>query len=177
MRAFFAIPMPEDARDVLRIAQRRLAGIDGVVWTKEENFHLTLAFLGEIDADGLRASRERLANVAFEPATIRIEGLSAFPSASRARVLWAGIAVGGRWLRDLASALQPSCDANEAEPFVPHVTIGRAHRSRDALDAAEAIERDTSSVRSMSFAAAPVVLYESLRTAQGSRYREIARRG
>jgi len=163
VRAFFAIPMPEDARDVLRIAQRRLAGIHGVVWTKEENFHLTLAFLGEIDAAGLRSSRERLANVAFEPATIRIEGLSAFPSASRARVLWAGIAGGGRWLRDLASALQPSCDANEAEPFVPHVT--------------SAIERDTGSVRSMSFAAAPVVLYESLRTAQGSRYREIARRG
>ena len=80
-------------------------------------------------------------------------------------------------MRDLASALQPSCNANEAEPFVPHVTIGRAHRSRDAIDVASAIERDTGSVRSMSFAAAPVVLYESQRTAQGSRYREIARRG
>jgi 2'-5' RNA ligase len=169
--------MPEDARDVLRIAQRRLAGIDGVVWTKEENFHLTLAFLGEIDADGLRSSRERLAHVAFEPATIRIEGLSAFPSASRARVLWAGIAGGGRWLRDLASALQPSCDANEAEPFVPHVTIGRAHRSRDALDVASAIEGVSGSVHSKPFVAAPVVLYESVRTEQGSRYLEIARRG
>jgi len=57
------------------------------------------------------------------------------------------------------------------------VQDGDADLLADALDAAEAIERDTSSVRSMSFAAAPVVLYESLRTAQGSRYREIARRG
>lgn len=177
MRAFFAIPMPQDARDVLLLAQRRLAGLDCVAWTKEENFHLTLAFLGEVDEPGLRAARERLANVSFAPATIHIEGLSAFPSASRARVLWAGIAGGGRWLRDLASALQLACDANEAEPFVPHVTIGRAHRSREVLDAADAIERVSGSVRSMPFAAAPVVLYESVRTEKGSRYREIARRG
>ena len=48
MRAFFAIPMPDAARDVLLQAQRQLAGLEGVSWTPAANFHLTLAFLGHV---------------------------------------------------------------------------------------------------------------------------------
>lgn len=177
MRAFFAIPMPEVAREALFDAQRQLGELDGVAWTPAGNFHLTLAFLGEIDEVEARAARARLAEVAWECEPIRIEGLSAFPSTQRARVLWAGVAGAERQLASLAAALQPTSRETEVEPFVPHVTIGRARRSVPTIDAGSAISRVASSVRSPLFPCAPLVLYESVRTQDGSRYREIARRG
>jgi len=176
VRAFFAIPMPEAAREALLLAQRQLDGLEGVSWTGADNFHLTLAFLGEIDEEGVQSARSRLSSVVVEHDLIRIDGLSAFPSAHSARVLWAGIAGGQRCLQRLADALRPALESMRAEPFVPHVTIGRVRSGCAPLDAAERIARVSASVRSAAFQSAPVVLYESVRTQQGSRYRELARR-
>ena len=173
MRAFFAIPMPDAARDVLLQAQRQLAGLEGVSWTPAANFHLTLAFLGEIDEVEAHAARTRLAEVAFEREPIRIDGLSAFPCVRGARVLWAGIAGAERQLAALALALRSPDPGIGAEPFVPHVTIGRARRA--PVDAQAAIARVGGAVRSAAFPCAPIVLYESVRTPMGSRYRELAR--
>jgi 2'-5' RNA ligase len=73
-----------------------------------------------------------------------VEGLGAFPSVSRARVVWAGTHDGPPALARLAGAvdtvLAPLGFAAETRPFTGHVTLGRVRQPhRDpALEAAVA---------------------------------------
>ena len=48
MRLFVAISLPEDVRDELA---RLGHGLPGARWVAPENLHLTLRFIGEVDAD------------------------------------------------------------------------------------------------------------------------------
>jgi 2'-5' RNA ligase len=67
-----------------------------VVWVGPDSFHVTLKFLGAVDADRLGALTETLtsAAAACEPFQLGIRGLGAFASPARPRVLWAGIEAG-----------------------------------------------------------------------------------
>ena len=49
MRLFFALPLPGEAKDRLRapLEAAKKAGGDGVSFTRIEQLHFTLAFLGE----------------------------------------------------------------------------------------------------------------------------------
>lgn len=174
MRAFFAIPMPEAGREALAAAQASLSSAAGLAWTEPVNFHLTLAFLGEVDDRELEAARLRLVQTSVPRESARLCGVGAFPSLACARVLWVGVRGAGESLSRLHAELRSRQWGQTERPFVPHVTIARA-RGASAVDlrrlAGDVANRDIGS-----FELAPVVLYESLRSPSGSRYREIARR-
>lgn len=98
------------------------------------DLHFTLAFLGPTPDDRVEGLRARLAEVAAaqRPFEVRIEGLGAFPSYQRPRVLWAGLEAGpGRSaLVALARRVRRACLAAGCPPdangtFEPHVTLGR----------------------------------------------------
>lgn len=107
-------------------------GIKGV---EDENIHLTLRFIGEVPDDYVPRISECVARVnEFTKFNMRIEGVGAFPSVSRPRVLWVGIAEGFDKLRSIRSRLE-ECLRRYAEPdreeFVPHITVGRVKGSYD----------------------------------------------
>jgi 2'-5' RNA ligase len=92
--------------------------------------HVTLAFIGHVDAPRADAIRSALAApVACRPFDVAIEGVGAFPERGAPRVVWAGITQG----RDRVAALEREVSARlagvgvptEARPYHPHVTIGR----------------------------------------------------
>src|SRR5258707_9094102 len=61
-------------------------------WVRPENLHVTLKFIGNVDADKLDAIRAALADVrSGGAAELRFCGLGFFPNEKRPRVLWAGI--------------------------------------------------------------------------------------
>lgn len=133
-RAFVAIALPATVAEVLQSIQDRLAPeTPGVRWTgATSGFHLTLAFLGDVPDAELPALSRAMA-MAAEPAaplSLRLEGLGAFPSPSRPRVLWAGIGGPGRAeLTPLRSAIAAALGTLGHPPaddrFRPHVTLGR----------------------------------------------------
>lgn len=174
MRAFFAIPMPAAQRDALVRAQRGLGSLGGVAWTKPDNFHLTLAFLGEVDDAELGSARERLGRLPMPRGSASLVGLGAFPSPEAAKVLWVAVRGADDSLRTMAKALQPGHRAAVDELFVPHVTIGRA-RGDGAIDVRR-LDVAAGAWDCGEFDLEPVVLYESVRSANGSRYREVARK-
>ncbi|MFZ2501098.1 MAG: RNA 2',3'-cyclic phosphodiesterase, partial [Nocardioides sp.] len=93
MRLFVALRPPESAVAALDefLAVRRSAA--RFRWTSAEQFHITLAFLPEAPErvlDDLAARLERAA-AKRRPLQTRLAGGGAFPNASRARVLWAGL--------------------------------------------------------------------------------------
>ena len=136
-RLFIAIRMPEQIKDAVAAAQSELREAlpeRGVTWTKREQLHLTLKFLGNVDAQCVDALNEQLraACQGFAPLTLRAECVGAFPDARLPRVVWAGLSDAEGQLLKVQSAVEAASQTfTVLEPekkFTGHVTLGRAKR-------------------------------------------------
>lgn len=137
-RTFIAVEVPEAVAGRLRRLQQQLAGeVPGVRWVDTPPFHVTLAFLGDVahaDLNGVcRAVAEAAA--AHAPLELTLEGLGAFPDATRPRVVWAGVS--GAGVEELAALQAAVAEAvarehypTDGKPFHPHVTLGRLKPGR-----------------------------------------------
>jgi RNA 2',3'-cyclic 3'-phosphodiesterase len=102
-----------------------------VSWVAADNFHVTVKFLGAVDEARLPAVIDVLHAAVPRHArfTIDVGGLGAFPSATRARVLWAGVVAGDGALAALAATVDTALASlgfpREARAFSPHITVGR----------------------------------------------------
>jgi 2'-5' RNA ligase len=108
-------------------------------WTRPEQIHLTLNFLGAI-AMARIPEIERALSAACEGRrrhTVRVAGLGCFPNRSRPRIIWAGLAGDLRPVEELKKAMDSgflACGCvGEDRPFQAHLTIGRVSE----LNAAE----------------------------------------
>lgn len=130
-RCFVAIPVGHELRAVLAtsVAEwRRTPDLAGLRWSEPEAWHLTLAFLGGVppaDIPRLAAALE-VAGLGYETHELRASGVGGFPSTSRARVAWYGVADPSGRLSALAEAVRQALALPAAEPFRAHVTLGRA---------------------------------------------------
>lgn len=132
-----AILLDERVRAALdaEIARLRPVGRD-VAWVASGNLHVTLKFLGAVDEERIPAVSAAItrAATARPPFELVVQGLGAFPTLTRPRVVWAGLAEGASALRDLAAAvdreLTPLGFAPEGRPFAAHVTLGRVREPR-----------------------------------------------
>ena len=139
-RCFIAVPLPEglraDLTDVVAAWRGEPHGPD-LRWTDPAGWHVTLAFLGWIEA-GL--SEEILARLVLpareaEPVDLASGGVGAFPSPRRARVLWYGLTdadgIAASLTKGIWRALAPIVPgAHDESPFRPHVTLARARAER-----------------------------------------------
>lgn len=99
-----------------------------------EQWHLTLAFLGEVPPNRITELTSRLDRAAARthPPAIALAGLGAFPCARRARVLWAGVHGDRDALTRLAervnAAARGSGVPTEARGYRPHLTLAHARQ-------------------------------------------------
>jgi RNA 2',3'-cyclic 3'-phosphodiesterase len=111
--------------------------LDGWRWVPPEQWHLTLAFLGQIADERVDELTRRMGLAArrHEPFDLRLGGIGAFSNARRAKVLWTGV----EGDRDALKALADSVSAGarrakidvEERKYRPHVTLGRRRASVD----------------------------------------------
>ena len=141
MRTFVAVFPPPEIRRALVGAARELPVVGEVRWARPENVHLTLKFLGNVSGEDLDGVAEALEPVRprHGPFEAELSGFGAFPSARRARILWAGIGEGSEPLRALArdveTSLEPLGFEREDRAYVPHLTLGRARGRPVSLEA------------------------------------------
>jgi 2'-5' RNA ligase len=147
MRLFFALQLPEEARERLRpvVEAARRAGESGVGFGRVEQLHFTLAFLGEQPEEAVQRAGEAAESVRELPAfELAIGGRGAFPSLGRPRVLWLGVSQGAAELCAVAERLRAGLRARgfalEDRDFKPHLTLGRVkprgqREARRAIDA------------------------------------------
>lgn len=137
IRAFVAIPLPEDLLDQLDRLQRKLeidAPPNTIRWVRKGGIHLTLKFLGDTDRKKLPEITDALGAVAHHapPCTLFARGLGCFPNAHRPRVLWVGIEEPTGRLAALQDAIEevmvPFGYEREKRGFHPHLTLGRVQR-------------------------------------------------
>ena len=109
-------------------------------WTKAENIHLTLKFLGEIEDSRADMVKEKLYSVSkvFSQFSLKISGSGSFPGRKRPRVFWLGMEQSHenplftvhKWIEDNLHTLGFE---KEKRRFSPHLTIGRV-RSKYPAD-------------------------------------------
>src|SRR5262249_53370441 len=126
------IEIPSEIKSALAALQTELrrAGAD-VSWTRPENLHLTLKFLGEVDEARVVEVEEAcvLSAAEFRQFTLSLNDTGVFPNTRQPRVLWAGLSgdVGNvvEMHRRLDERLAPIGFKREEKKLHPHLTIGR----------------------------------------------------
>jgi RNA 2',3'-cyclic 3'-phosphodiesterase len=145
IRSFIAIELPQEVKAGLRQIQ---AGFKSghpasARWVDPEGIHLTLQFLGNVDADKIEAIQQALkqAAIAVPPFHLELKGLGAFPSLRRAQVVWVGLRGDLDKLQVLQKRIETSLLPLGFEPekraFTPHLTLARMR------DMASPLERQT----------------------------------
>ena len=131
VRCFVAIEIPKPVQALLKPVQTHLQSeIPKVSWTKLDNFHLTLKFLGDVQSEAVGAVSEAVQNIAATQSSFSIEfgGIGAFPSLARPRVIWVGIKDGAAVVSHLAKAVNLELKRlgfPTDNRFHPHLTLGR----------------------------------------------------
>lgn len=123
---FVALALPEAVRGVLGgLAQP----LPGVAWTRPEQLHVTLRFLGDVPTAQIPAMIERLSEVKVAPFVLPLEGCGTFPPNAPPRVLWIGVGQGHPRLFQLRQRLDDAllaCGLQfDVRMFHPHVTLAR----------------------------------------------------
>lgn len=131
-RVFIAINLPEDVKKQLSLFQLKLPDLP-CRWTKKENLHITLVFLGYVKDEELPEILEVVRTVASKnsPFLINLKKICYGPTDKKPpRMVWAE----GEKSRELAilqtdleNALQGEVSnfKGEARAFAPHITLGR----------------------------------------------------
>jgi 2'-5' RNA ligase len=135
VRLFVALDLPDPVRaDLAALVERlRAEAPPGLRWPAPERWHLTVAFLGDVDDARQAALLPRLARVAGRhPALpLQVAGGGRFDG----RVLWAGLdgdtQALGRLAASVAAQARHAGVPMEDRPYRAHLTLARSDRPRD----------------------------------------------
>lgn len=148
MRAFLGLEVPESARRALSGIRARLRENNtvypGLRWTRPENLHLTVRFLGDISESlgDMLTARLRGSLRSFGPVFLQIDSVAWFPP-RRPSVLAAGLSRSER-LDELFRIVENDAVAlglpAESRTGHPHITVARL-RERNGRGFPEIEER------------------------------------
>ena len=133
-RLFVAVAIPEVVKAKMEEAQaelRRAVPGHGVRWTRREQFHLTLKFLGDVDAARVEALGEVICAACRGVGVLhlRAERVGFFPDLRYPRVVWTGVQDQAERLPRLQQAVDAATRdftiEQKDERFTGHVTLAR----------------------------------------------------
>ncbi|MCL5735383.1 MAG: RNA 2',3'-cyclic phosphodiesterase [Actinobacteria bacterium] len=173
-RLFIGVPLPDSLYRHIREAQELLPKMGGLRVLKEEQWHVTVAFLGSVGAETGQLVRDIVESI--PQGTSGEAWLGSFlmlPSANRARVVTLAIeddqGVFGRVFEAVMSSLEAAkIMEREKRPFRPHLTIARL-RTPGPVKPRSEIDR-------VRFAVKSVCLYKSELRREGAIYTVLTRR-
>ena len=130
IRTFIAVEIaPMTIASITSAITQLKPKLPAIRWVAPANFHLTVKFLGDIEASQVDAigAALQLALALFPRCTINAKGLGVFPELRQPKILWVGFF--GDELARLAASIDRALLAlgffAEPREFTPHLTIGR----------------------------------------------------
>jgi 2'-5' RNA ligase len=170
-RLFVAIRLPEEVRAPL---VDLMEGVEGARWQSEDQLHLTLRFIGEVDArlaDDIDAALQSVHHPRFQ---LALSGLGVFDRRGQPTALWAGVSA-----HEPLKALHKKIDqalgragvAPERRAYLPHITIARFGRGAGPL---QPLLESAGGLSSPFFTVEEFRLYESHLTPAGASYTPVA---
>jgi 2'-5' RNA ligase len=136
-----------------------------ISWTKRENRHITLFFLGLLDDEYLIDIEENLRNACYEFSMFDIlfTKISVGPEIAKPKMVWLTGEM-SQQLIDLHHTIRraiPSFAKDEKKQFSPHITLGRIRKSR-FVGKEEVLTQIHKEIR-IPVSVETVVLFESIR--------------
>jgi len=169
IRLFVALEIPETIRKRLLLIQ---GGVPGVRWQTEEQMHLTLRFIGDVNEVEAQDVDDALSALRVPRFHLELAGVGEFSSKQQPHALWAGVRSSPELMhlqRKVSTALQRLGLSSDAHKYTPHVTLARLRHApedkivefltHNALFASGAFEVDH------------FALFSSMLTSDGSIYR------
>ena len=134
-RLFVGLELPASCKTTLHSLDPHLTGLR---WLVEEQLHLTLSFLGNVETPEEDRLREALREIRVPPFFLPVYGVGIFNGRGQPSIVWAGVGKGHPHLFTLHRHIQDAVLhvglEPDLKPFHPHITIGRAKGiSRQAL--------------------------------------------
>lgn len=150
-------------------------GVENAHWQRDNQLHLTLAFIGDASRKVTQEIEYALADIRFDPFELSLAGVGMFGKPKNPKTLWAGVANKAPLLHlheKVATALQRIDVEVDRRKYKPHVTLARFRRGAQArvgdwLTANENLATGSSQIESF-------LLLSSERTSEGSFYRHEA---
>jgi 2'-5' RNA ligase len=170
-RLFVAIRPPEQIRDFLIDA---MDDSPDFRWQADEQLHLTLRFIGEVDRPLANDLADALAALRAEPIEVRVKGVGRFEQRNSG-ALWAGVEPKPP-LAALAAKVERACVGVGLDPehraYHPHITLARwkgrrSHEVHRFLERRRGLVSEPFNVRSFG-------LFESRLSRHGAHYEEVS---
>jgi 2'-5' RNA ligase len=171
-RLFVAIRPPAAIRQLLLGA---MGGVSGARWQSDDQLHLTLRFIGEVDRHRAGDIHAALGAIHQAPFEVALSGISAFERRGQAETVWAGVTP-----HEPLRALHKKVDAALARvgvppderAYLPHITLARLKRSSGHVGN---LLEQTGGLSSPPFAVDSFALFESTLTPDGAVYSIVER--
>ena len=170
-RLFVAIRPPRPIRERLLAT---MGGVRGARWLEEDQLHLTLRFIGEVDRHVAGDVHAALASVHHPRFEIALNGIGAFERRGEPVVIWAGVTP-HEPLKALHKKIDQACLRAGVEPdrraYAPHITLARLGRGAGPV---QSMIEDSGALASEPFAVDEFRLYESELGADGAVHNLVA---
>ena len=170
-RLFVAIRPPEDIRDLLVDA---MDDSPDFRWQEDEQLHLTLRFVGEVDRHVANDLAEALGRVRAARFSLRIKDAGRFEQRNSG-ALWAGVDP-KEPVAALAAKVERTCQQAGLKPesraFHPHITLAR-WKGRRTREVADYLDRHRGLV-SDPFEVDRFILFESRLGRHGAHYEPVS---
>jgi 2'-5' RNA ligase len=166
-RLFTGLELPEAVASQVALAR---GGVIGARWLKPEDYHITLRFVGDVDARTARDIAETLGEISRPAASVRFEGLSWF-GGDKPRAIVAKVKADPALIELQAEQerrLRRIGVAPETRKFTPHVTLARLRGVRPHAVADYLASRGALAVEA--FTAARFVLFSAREGSGGGPY-------
>ena len=149
-------------------------GVRGAYWQDDEQLHLTLRFIGEVDRHQANDVAAALGTVRHAAFVVALNGIGQFERRGKG-ALWAGVTPHDD-LRALHKKVDQACRrvgiAPDTRAYHPHITLARFGRGSGPIDAFAA---ESGGLSSAPFTVDSFRLYESHLKADGALYSVVER--
>ncbi|MGE5404610.1 MAG: RNA 2',3'-cyclic phosphodiesterase [Candidatus Saccharibacteria bacterium] len=182
MRLFIAADLPAPIkRQLVDLRNQVSRGVKGVKWVEDQNLHLTLKFLGEVDDSLLPKIIEQSGRVISGSKEIRLSlgEIGYFPNKNNPRVVWEGLKGETDKINSLGTSLDKALETLGFEiekSRKAHLTLGRIKLA----DGLEQMFNNISNIKypaKSDFVINELTLYESQLTRQGPIYSVLEKYG
>ncbi|WP_321295761.1 RNA 2',3'-cyclic phosphodiesterase [Marinifilum fragile] len=145
-----------------------------IKWVNLKGLHITLGFIGATDVRkiGLIVNRLKSSASKFSPFRLQLKSVGAFPSLSKARVLWIGVDSDDliyELRKDILKQLEYIVEISDTR-FSPHLTIGRIKHGVKNPDEVKRVLKSHESWEGEELLISNFVLMESKLTKHGPIY-------
>ncbi len=170
-RLFVAIRPPKVIREAL---QAIMGDVDAARWQDDEQLHITLRFIGEVDARTADDLAAGLSNIAAPTLDLNVSGVGSFEKKGRVHTLWAGVYPREPLVllhRKIGRLMVSLGLSDQGLAYIPHITLARFGAQGGQVGSFLARHGDLALPM---FAATEFVLYESSLGREGAAYEPVA---